>query len=63
MVQCFPTRALLGAVEKGKYNLTYCDKFQTPLDISWEFLSGNRQYWSNSHSVPTAGLFCLIFYR
>jgi hypothetical protein len=25
---------------KKKYNLTYREKFQTPLDISWEFLSG-----------------------
>ena len=64
MVHCFPTRVLWGTVaKKGKYSLTYREKFQTPLDISWEFLSGNHQYWSNFHAVPTACLFGLIFYR
>jgi hypothetical protein len=30
----------------------YHEKFQIYLEMSWEFLAGNCQYWSNLHALP-----------
>jgi hypothetical protein len=42
--------------------LEYREKFQVCLEISWEYLSGIWQYWSNILAQPTACLFSTFPY-
>ena len=36
-------------------------KMPNACEISWEFLSGSWQYWSNIHVLQNASLFCFNF--
>ena len=61
-------RATLGFREKSwtksiKKFLKYGEKFQISLEISREFLSGNRKYWNIVGALKTASLLCFVMFK